>query len=103
MADNSQIDRLVLRAVQALNQQLPTETQVPVALDTPLFGEGGPVDSLGLVNLILWLEETIAAEWGVEVTLSDDRAFSPASPFRNGRLLADHVNSLIAAKARPAE
>ena len=40
------------------------------------LGRGGHLDSLGLVNLILFVEERVFTEFGIEITLSDDRAMS---------------------------
>lgn len=85
----------ILEALEELNQQLPPEQQLPVSSDTPLFGHGRWLDSLGLVNLILIVEERIFNEFGIEITLSDDRAMSQQDgPFRNVQTLTEYVKRL---------
>jgi hypothetical protein len=43
----------ILAAIEELNRQLPPKQRIPVGVDTSLFGEGGRLDSLGLINLLL--------------------------------------------------
>jgi acyl carrier protein len=67
---------------------------------TVLFGEGGLLDSLGLVSLLADVEDAVAAETGVEVTLGDERAVSASSsPFRTVASLADHAMRALAQDA----
>lgn len=59
---------------------------------TVLFGKEGLFDSLGLVALIVDVEQGIADASGVSVTLGDDRAMSQSrSPFRTVGSLADYA------------
>ncbi len=44
--------------------------------DTQLFGRGSKLDSLGLVNLIVLVEEKTADTFGKSVTIADERAMS---------------------------
>ena len=54
-----------------------------VAADAPIFGPDSSLDSLGLVGLLLDIEEGLQAI-GCDVVLSDERAVSQKrSPFRN--------------------
>jgi acyl carrier protein len=63
---------------------------------TVLLGADGVFDSLGLVTLLIDVEEAIAETTGVEITLSDDRAVSArSSPFRTVGTLADYVQNLL--------
>ncbi len=94
----------IMKALEELNLQLPPERQVPVSSDTALFGHGGWLDSLGLVNLIVIVEEQIFEKFGVEITLSDDRAISQHDgPFQNVQTLTAYVSKLIEASAVQAE
>lgn len=89
----------ILRVIEKFNQQLPPNQQLPISLDTPLWGQPGRLDSLGLVNLILLVEEQIFDELGIGITLADERALSQSqSPFRSVRSLADYVDLLIREK-----
>lgn len=63
---------------------------------TSLFGEDGILDSMGLVNLVVNLEERIHEEYNIFVTLADERAMSRTeSPFRSIRTLAAYIDELI--------
>lgn len=89
----------ILKAVEELNQQLPPEQQVPVSSDTLLFGHEGLLDSLGLVSLILIVEERVASEFGVSIALADERAMSQTnSPFRSVQSLTEYVSLLMHGK-----
>ena len=67
---------------------------VPAALDagTALFGTNGILDSMGLVTLIVEVEQTLADRFDITITLADDRAMSQrSSPFRSVGTLADYI------------
>ena len=84
--------RLVLAAVSAANSSAPPDHQVPTQLDAKLIGPGGALDSLGLVGLLVAIEERIQDECGVALTLADDRAFArERTPFRTLRTLVDYT------------
>ncbi|MCC6146992.1 MAG: hypothetical protein IT308_05440 [Anaerolineaceae bacterium] len=86
----------VLEAVEELNLQLEDENQIAATPDTILFGKGGRIDSLGLVNLIVILEGLIADEFDQQISLADERAISQThSPFRTVQSLADYILILL--------
>lgn len=59
---------------------------------TPLFGRDGVLDSLGLVSVLVEIEQRVADTLGRTVSLMDDRAMSQtASPFRTVASLADYL------------
>jgi hypothetical protein len=63
-----------------------------VGEETTLVGPGAAVDSVGLVSLIVDVEQRLEADHGVSVTLASDRAMSQrSSPFRTAGILADHI------------
>ncbi len=63
-----------------------------VAEDTPIVGPGAVVDSIGVVSLIVDIEQRLEMDHQVSVTLASDKAMSQKnSPFRTAGLLADHV------------
>ena len=64
--------------------------------DTPLFGREGIFDSMGLVTMVVEVEEAIADEFGVEIALADHRAMSEEkSPYTNISALAAFAQRLI--------
>ena len=64
--------------------------------ETPLLGEGAPIDSLGLVSVIVQVEERLASEFGVFVSLVDEKAMSQRnSPFRSVGALATYAAECV--------
>lgn len=61
-----------------------------------IFGAGGVLDSLGLVNLLADLEYRIGETCGREVVLASDRAMSRGrSPFRDVAALTTYIVELL--------
>lgn len=86
--------QLLRDAVSAFND-VHGEKQLAFALETPLFGNGAPLDSLDLVMFLVEVEGLLADRYGMERPLSDDRAMSQQrSPFRTIGTLADYIVSL---------
>ena len=88
-------DRLVAMIIEKVRELDP-----PGLADRPdglsdqsaLLGEGGLLDSLGLVTLIVDVEQDLADQAGITVTLGDDRAVSARhSPFRTVGSLAEYA------------
>ncbi|HYK40847.1 MAG TPA: acyl carrier protein [Thermoanaerobaculia bacterium] len=72
----------------------------PVARETALFGPSGALDSLGLVSVLVELEQKVADRLGRTVSLMDDRAMSQASsPFRTVGSLADYLGAQLSGGA----
>ena len=85
------IESLVLRAIGNLNLARRPEEQLAVSSDAAVFGPDSPLDSLGLVSLLMDIEEAFA-DRGLAVTLSDARAMSRrTSPFRDVPSLAAYI------------
>ncbi len=67
-----------------------------VTEETALLGEEGLLDSLGLVNLLVDVEQALEDETGAALTIGDDRAVSARhSPFRTVGTLADYALDLL--------
>lgn len=89
------IETVVLDSLRLANRSRPEGFQLPVDLDAALFGNGSPLDSLGLVALVIDVEDGLR-ERGLSVDLSDAQALSPRrSPFRTVRTLVDYIASRI--------
>ncbi len=60
--------------------------------ETLMFGEGGPIDSMGIVMLVVDVEEAVRVKSGKIVSLADDRAMSQRnSPYRTIGALTDYI------------
>jgi len=60
--------------------------------ETVIVGPGAIIDSIGVISLIVDIEQRLELDFDVSVTLANDRAMSQrSSPFRNPAVLADHI------------
>ena len=66
--------------------------------DNPaIFGSGGALDSLGLVNFLADLEYRLAEVYGRDLVLASERAMSRSrSPFRDVDTLTAYILELLA-------
>jgi hypothetical protein len=79
-------------ALDEVNEQLPASRRVPRDPAVKLTGDGGVLDSLALVNLIVAAEQKIADRTGRAVILTDDAAlFEPEGPISTVQRFVDHV------------
>lgn len=63
-----------------------------------LFGKGGALDSMGLVTLIVAVEQAIEDRFDATAALADEKAMSQArSPYRSVASLAEYAVSQIEA------
>jgi len=64
--------------------------------DTRLFGKEGVLDSMGLVTLIIAVEQAIEDRFDKAVALADEKALSQSrSPYRSVATLAEYASSQI--------
>jgi D-alanine--poly(phosphoribitol) ligase subunit 2 len=83
-------------AVDDLNEILGADERLGKSPDEALIGKDARLDSLGLVNLIVLVEEKIQQKFGVGITLVDERAMSQSkSPFRTLGSLAEFVEEQL--------
>jgi hypothetical protein len=93
--NNPEIQEVVLTAIRNLNLARRAEDQLQETPSALIFGPGSPLDSMGLVSLIIDIEELLF-EKGCQVTLSDERAVSQSrSPFRDIPTIVSYINTLI--------
>lgn len=93
------VERVVLNALTNTNMARDPKSQLAVAPDAPVFAPGSPLDSLGLVALLVDIEDALRDE-GHDVQLSDARAMSQQhSPFRSVPALVDYIAGLVGTPA----
>jgi len=96
MKNRKTIENLIINAVKEINEQLPQEQQLAKSTKTVLFGKDGKLDSLGLVNLLVIIEQNIEDEFDVSITIADEKAMSQKhSPFRTIGTLTDYIDILL--------
>lgn len=90
------IIQIIFAIVKEMNEEMEEKIQIQNEVDTLLYGNGGKLDSIGLINLIVTLEQNIEDEFDIAITLADERAMSQKnSPFRTIRALADYIEILL--------
>lgn len=88
------------RAIEEMNEELPPDRQLVKSTDTPLYGAKGALDSLGLVRLIVTMEQLVEEQLGCTITLASDKAFSQTrSPFSTVGALVEYTLSQVNAQA----
>ena len=94
------IEKAIFEALDEVNLTLPDGMQLEGSAEAVIFGRGGKLDSLGLVNLILAVEEKLSAQ-GVNVSLTDERAMSRTrSPFRSVKALGLFIEEILQERAQ---
>jgi acyl carrier protein len=87
---------LIVETLEELQEQEDTTILVALDAETSLFGRKGMLDSLGLVTLIVALEQKIEDKFGTPVALADEKALSQLkSPFRTVGSLAEYAVGLL--------
>jgi len=96
---NPQIDEIVSRCMRDMAERYALNLNGGLSRETLLFGESGLLDSVGLVSLIVAIEQEIENDLGVSIVLADERAMSQKhSPFRSIGALADYAATLVASE-----
>jgi acyl carrier protein len=99
VVDSRGIESVIRASIVIVNQsRLPGE-QLDLSSCAAIFGHGSPLDSLGLVSLLIEIEDQLAVR-GWPISLSDERAMSQKrSPFRDVPSLVAYVETLLAPKS----
>src|SRR5260370_35245842 len=93
---NRDIIALIQRAIDEYNEQSSPDRRLAGDPETPLFGREGRLDSFGLVNLVLLVQERISSELGISITLAYERAvYRRLSPFRTVASWAEDVTDFL--------
>ena len=67
-----------------------------INFDTTIYGNDSRLDSLGLINLIVAVEQNVEDKFDITITLADERAMSQEiSPFRTVGSLADYIEMIL--------
>ena len=99
MTPDEKLTQLIFDAIEEINTQLSEEQRLEKTLTTALYGDKGKLDSLGLVNFIVAVEQKLHDEFGFPVTLATERALSQQhSPFRTVHSLTNYITELLQEK-----
>jgi acyl carrier protein len=96
MPDTAEIESLVIESVRLLAEDFEVDALENPTAESLLYGEGGPLDSMALVNLIADVEDAVSAKFNASITLADARAMSAKnSPFRSVTSLAEAIRERL--------
>jgi D-alanine--poly(phosphoribitol) ligase subunit 2 len=94
MISKTDIIEIIYQSIDEINQQ--ERIDIPKSLQSQLFGRGSRLDSLGLVNFIVSVEEKINDKHGFSISLADEKAMSQKnSPFLSVDTLAEYILQII--------
>jgi acyl carrier protein len=95
-----QIIEAIHSVIDDYNRQNPKQKPVTKTPETALYGSKSEIDSLGLINLVVGVEQNIEQSFDRTITLADDRALSQeVSPFSTICTLADYIEVLLKEQA----
>lgn len=87
---------IIISAANELNEEEEISISEELSPATRLFGENGVLDSMGLVSLVVAVEQAIDEEFNASVSLADEKALSQKnSPYRTIETLAEYAEKLI--------
>lgn len=90
----------LLSTIKEFNQGRSASARLDASPQTPLFGDGAQIDSLGFVNLVLIAEERLSVVFGVRVPLAEMMmAEGDSQAPATVDALADRVLDLLADKS----
>ncbi|GAB4441765.1 MAG: hypothetical protein OHK0015_39440 [Chloroflexi bacterium OHK40] len=96
MIDRDTGVQVVLASLREVLEQSGEDVPADLTEDTVLVGNGAVIDSLGVVSLIVEIEQRLEMDYEISVTLANDRAMSQRnSPFRTVGVLADYILTMI--------
>lgn len=96
MVDKEKVTRLIFESIDEINEQRPREKKLAKQTDAVLFGEGGALDSLSLVTLVIAIEQRVQENFDITIELANEKAMSQKnSPFRSVKSLADYLSVLL--------
>lgn len=89
------LTEILYPAVDEAKESIESAAGLSHTPDSPLFGNGG-LDSMGLVQFIVMVEERIEDTTEVELTLASDKAMSrKSSPFKTLATLAEYISECL--------
>ncbi|MBN2411418.1 acyl carrier protein [candidate division KSB1 bacterium] len=93
---NEKYLHIIYAVIDEINEQLDKNQRLEKSRDTVLVGQSGKLDSLGMVNFIVGLEQKVEEETGKEISLADQMLnMGNDSPFRTVEWLAQYLSSIV--------
>lgn len=91
-----QIQNIILNLLKEYGEELSNDTLKNANGETKIFGSGGNLDSLGLVNFVADLEELLSEKLEKQIVLADEKTMSAKnSPFKDVATLSRFIEEKI--------
>lgn len=92
---------LIIALIRELGAEQGIDVGTELSADTRLFGEGGLLDSMALVSLVIAVEQAVEEKYDVSVALADEKALSQrSSPYRTVGTLAAYAAQELTARGK---
>jgi hypothetical protein len=96
MSKRDAVERIIFRALEALNKERASDEQIDIGAGTVLFGPDALLNSLELVSVMVDIEMLSADEFGQPVSLTDDKAMErDPVPFISVSTLTAYILELL--------
>jgi len=96
-----ELKQIIVTATRELAAEQGIEIAPTLDAETRLFGEGGLLDSMALVSLVIAVEQAVEEKYGTPVALADEKALSQrSSPYRTIGTLAAYAAQELAARRK---
>lgn len=93
---NERVLACVYEAIDEANEDRADRPPLEKLPETPIHGTADGLDSLGLINFVVAVEENVERDLGVAIVLSDDRSVSrEPNPFESVRELVGYIDVLL--------
>ncbi|GBD88598.1 hypothetical protein BMS3Abin03_02534 [bacterium BMS3Abin03] len=93
---NDKVYKCIIKTIEEFNEELDKKVDISKGRETELFSGNSVLDSLGLVNLIVAIEENLAEEFDTNITITSEKAMSRrVSPFLNVGTLTDYITEIL--------
>ncbi len=94
-----ELEKLVMQTAREIAVEQGLAAEGDLTREARLFGEGGLLDSLALVSLVVAVEQAVADKFGKSVSLADEKALSQrSSPYRTVATLAAYAAAELGAR-----
>lgn len=96
MTKKEMITGIVYDSIDQINELRAAGSQLNKSPDTKLFGESGQLDSLGLINLVVAVEDSFESVFGYSISLAESAAMSEhANPYYSVATLVDFIDTIV--------
>ena len=103
MSAKGRVEQIVSHSIDEVNQHRTMDGLIGKGPEVQLFGEGGCLDSMGVISLLVMLEEEVEREFKAPLSLVEDEtvvgSMDGEGSVRTVEDLVAHVTALIGGAA----